>query len=1574
MVFYRMSYNRRHKALNRNDNIHNNLVIENEQLHQDVSELNEALQLHHNLKLADQKTVQGQLRNEIGGARWQYGGTGKLTTYKTGTDLDRSSSSTSPQINMSRPTSASLKKPKIKTIEDLEKLKLEIDKQRAMLEEKYQLSEKIQKDIRKDAKSRQKKKMMTSSSGLSRPSSSKNQNAIKSKVGSFSNQDTDDESLFNTDYLEIDDKKDRVLEKLSAKVIHRSLKYSENQVKERKHAKKPEIGFGSRIDKKPEKPKPIKNSKLRIFRRAEPATVINDLEKFDPNLDYVSKNEDALRADDLNEATALIVDKDILSSQKYLSEPQEEVLGLNRTLSRIKADQEREDENRQHQINNEQEVISSTGSAVNNVYDEKKLSELLQDDSLQLNLDFIHRVSDKFNFSDSCDSEDDFENVDPQSGVSSANSKNHTPGHSVSGQNVNKPTNVSTSDYSSDIELLPESSSQHMDNLPLLKTPNDKTPLEAFSQITESLHSPKLSAKISKSDTSDEIINEQPTSLTKKNSKKSSVVKTDRFVKAWLRNLGIEDVQKNALIFAKNNVGMAVMKFLTEDQVLEMNFSSASVTNKILHGVQTLKLTPSLKSLIQHNLDSEDHKAPTETLKYQPNSAKRQSRREKVQNGEDSSLLKCDVKNKTVHTRHRSTSKNGQKNETDDKKGKTTQPVLRARSNSRSREVVQKKAEAGVAAAVRRKTEKEKEEKRRLKEKEKILQKQKHHRDMLAAKHQEREEQKTVTLPSVESDIFLIDDDEEDDDEVTGRSTALDKYITCLSSRTTTPHTATQTTDTSQSDISPEQVRSMIQSLLSSDHLQENMTLTLVKNLQKQLEDVENQIKQKQQNSPVDSSPDDSQRTPIPATPVDDIFRCDSEIGIWDPSQAPNILSEIIPSIDGSKKTATIADESKSSVTSEANRSKTSSGRGSVASMSMSKRALLDEIRKEKDEHRKQIKHLQSELTRLQHKDPVKKSEIPQEDIVYKESDLLGEGAFSMVYRGTYQAAEVAVKRLKVPLTSQDKNYFAAEVSLLRDLRHPRVVMLLGVCTETKYPLMLLEYMANGNLFSILHDQNRSPLDHVEFYQIARDITAGMVYLHNYRPPVLHLDLKSMNVLIGAGNRAKIADFGFSKLKHDSDLKTPKQNKEIQGSPAWMAPELLFNGEITVKADVYSFGIILWEMLTRKHPYEACSMFQILERVRLNKRPEIPDFCPNELKELMEKCWHQKPSQRPIFRDILKTMENLSFPSEWRALFEEAGIPSIALNDIQSTRNIISLVHSTLESGNLQTLVQQYTDSISKEETSSITSISEDSLEDELESVSSEDSFDKIEIETEYGKMDSNISSKSQNELNNVDSKVSKSVDTKSEIGNQTDKTYSCDPQEAEKRSKAVDAQMHPDKNPPKASPRKSISKLKVESTSNKIINSDTDVQKSKEAWSMRDELEIPAHSQQVPSAPPPPPPPLFLPGASISRNPQPLVIKDLRKEVGKRKDKKLKSPRKGKPTPAKRFEVNVSALKDQRKALKPVSHTSQLQHLPRVPKEAISSIAEILKKAMAERRFAIGEVGASNDPTDWSFNSEMSN
>ncbi|XP_025085794.1 uncharacterized protein LOC112559088 isoform X2 [Pomacea canaliculata] len=335
----------------------------------------------------------------------------------------------------------------------------------------------------------------------------------------------------------------------------------------------------------------------------------------------------------------------------------------------------------------------------------------------------------------------------------------------------------------------------------------------------------------------------------------------------------------------------------------------------------------------------------------------------------------------------------------------------------------------------------------------------------------------------------------------------------------------------------------------------------------------------------------------------------------------------------------------------------------------MSKRQLRDEIRRERDEHRKNVRHLKLELSKLQHYDPMKNSEIDRATILFRESDLIGEGSFSQVFKGQYQGAEVAVKRLRTPLCLQDRTYFASEVSLLRDLRHPCVVLLIGISTADSLPIMVLEYMAGRDLYTLIHDSNRHILDHAEFYQIARDVGSGMVYLHHHHPPVLHLNLKSMNVLLTTSHHAKIADFGFSKLKHDADKKVKKatRNKNIKVSPAWMAPELLHGGEITPKADVFSFGIILWEMMSGKHPYEGCTVFQILELVRTNKRPDICETCPADLHELISVCWAQNPAVRPNFKEVLQKIEDLSFPAGWRELFKDARIPNEALEDVPST-------------------------------------------------------------------------------------------------------------------------------------------------------------------------------------------------------------------------------------------------------------------------------------------------------------------
>ncbi|XP_071951805.1 uncharacterized protein [Antedon mediterranea] len=342
-----------------------------------------------------------------------------------------------------------------------------------------------------------------------------------------------------------------------------------------------------------------------------------------------------------------------------------------------------------------------------------------------------------------------------------------------------------------------------------------------------------------------------------------------------------------------------------------------------------------------------------------------------------------------------------------------------------------------------------------------------------------------------------------------------------------------------------------------------------------------------------------------------------------------------------------------------------------------SRTELMREVRRQKEQHRKEIRVLESELSRLKHRDPVKTCELSQEDITFSEEDIIGEGAFSQVFHGMFNGSEVAIKRLKHSLSSSDKNYFAEEVNLLHGLRHPRIVLLIGVCTTGKLPLMVLEYMSAGSLYQYLHNRNMPRLDHVSFYRISKDIALGMTYLHHHKPPVLHLDLKSLNILLNGYGRAKIADFGFSKLKHEAE----EVSSGLRGTPAWMAPELLDPnlGALSIKADVYSFGVILWEMLTRETPYKGVSTFQILEGIRTSKRPEIPDYCPGALRGLITRCWKQKASQRPSFKEILISLEGLQLPLEWRSLLSKAGIPHEVMEEPESARSIITLINQSVD-------------------------------------------------------------------------------------------------------------------------------------------------------------------------------------------------------------------------------------------------------------------------------------------------------
>lgn len=202
-------------------------------------------------------------------------------------------------------------------------------------------------------------------------------------------------------------------------------------------------------------------------------------------------------------------------------------------------------------------------------------------------------------------------------------------------------------------------------------------------------------------------------------------------------------------------------------------------------------------------------------------------------------------------------------------------------------------------------------------------------------------------------------------------------------------------------------------------------------------------------------------------------------------------------------------------------------------------------------------------------------------------------------------------------------------------LRHPNVVMFLGACTRNPQTLaIVLEYCSNGTLYSLLQDRKKE-LTLSEKIDLAIGVAKGMYYLHSNPTPVLHRDLKSLNVLLDKNNTPKIADYGWTRLMAE------KMTGKV-GTFQWMAPEVIKCETYTEKADVYSFGIVLWEIYTREPPFNSMTGVQVSVAVAENGlRPTIPSDCPKQLAQLMQICWDVNPNKRLAFSEILAELKIL---------------------------------------------------------------------------------------------------------------------------------------------------------------------------------------------------------------------------------------------------------------------------------------------------------------------------------------------
>jgi serine/threonine protein kinase len=155
--------------------------------------------------------------------------------------------------------------------------------------------------------------------------------------------------------------------------------------------------------------------------------------------------------------------------------------------------------------------------------------------------------------------------------------------------------------------------------------------------------------------------------------------------------------------------------------------------------------------------------------------------------------------------------------------------------------------------------------------------------------------------------------------------------------------------------------------------------------------------------------------------------------------------------------------------------------------------------------------------------------------------------------------------------------------------------------------------------------------------KVAEGAARGMNYLHCGNPAVLHRDLKSANILLDDSYNPKVCDFGLSRIKAHENSMTANC-----GTVQWMAPEILANEPYAEPADVYSYGIILWELLTRECPYEGMSSIQAAMAVlNQNCRPEIPNWCPTVFADLVRQCIEKDPSNRPTFAAILSRLDSM---------------------------------------------------------------------------------------------------------------------------------------------------------------------------------------------------------------------------------------------------------------------------------------------------------------------------------------------
>uniref|UniRef100_A0A673XE24 Tyrosine-protein kinase n=1 Tax=Salmo trutta TaxID=8032 RepID=A0A673XE24_SALTR len=263
------------------------------------------------------------------------------------------------------------------------------------------------------------------------------------------------------------------------------------------------------------------------------------------------------------------------------------------------------------------------------------------------------------------------------------------------------------------------------------------------------------------------------------------------------------------------------------------------------------------------------------------------------------------------------------------------------------------------------------------------------------------------------------------------------------------------------------------------------------------------------------------------------------------------------------------------------------------------------------------------------------KWEMERTDITMKHK--LGGGQYGEVYEGVWKkySLTVAVKTLKEDTMEVEE--FLKEAAVMKEIKHPNLVQLLGVCTREPPFYIITEFMTHGNLLDYLRECNREEVNAVVLLHMATQISSAMEYLE--RKNFIHRDLAARNCLVGENHLVKVADFGLSRLM-TGDTYTAHAGAKFPIK--WTAPESLAYNKFSIKSDVWAFGVLLWEIATYgMSPYPGIDLSQVYELLEKDYRMDRPEGCPEKVYQLMRACWKWNPTERPSFAETHQAFETM---------------------------------------------------------------------------------------------------------------------------------------------------------------------------------------------------------------------------------------------------------------------------------------------------------------------------------------------